>query len=152
MFAEGDASQHVVGMARTGDGESAIKAQQFAGPRATLSVGSNPDGGLLAPVEWDRTITDKLKIVSAMRTLARVISISSTGFTKVYNDRATASGWVGETTARPGTGNAQYQQATFTTGEPPAKVSTSAICRKTRKKSRMLSALCSAKLSAQSPP
>ncbi|GBU17225.1 MULTISPECIES: phage major capsid protein [Methylobacterium] len=103
--------------ARTGDGESAIKAQQFAGPRATLSVGSNPDGGLLAPVEWDRTITDKLKIVSAMRTLARVISISSTGFTKVYNDRATASGWVGETTARPGTGNAQFQQATFTTGE-----------------------------------
>ena len=32
------------------------------------------------------------------------------------------------------------------------KVSTTAICRKTRKKSRMLSAPCSAKLSAQSPP
>ena len=35
---------------------------------------------------------------------------------------------------------------------PPAKVSTTAICRNTRKKSRMLLAPCSAKLSAQSPP
>jgi len=40
----------------------------------------------------------------------------------------------------------------FTTGWAPAKVSTTAICRKTRKKSRILSAPCSAKLSAQSPP
>src|SRR5437588_4960604 len=41
---------------------------------------------------------------------------------------------------------------TFTTGWPPAKVRITAICRKTRKKSRLLSAECSAKLSAQSPP
>src|SRR5205823_14207562 len=41
---------------------------------------------------------------------------------------------------------------TFTTGEEPAKVSTTAICRNTRKKSRILLAPCSAKLSAQSPP
>jgi len=37
-------------------------------------------------------------------------------------------------------------------GEAAAKVITTAICRKTRKKSRMLSAECSAKLSAQSRP
>src|SRR4051812_15134596 len=41
---------------------------------------------------------------------------------------------------------------TLVTGLAPAKVSTTAICRNTRKKSRMLSAPCSAKLSAQSPP
>ena len=103
--------------ARSGDGESAIKASQFKGPRASMSLGSNPDGGLLAPVEWDRTITDKLKIVSAMRGLARVISISATGFSKVYNDRSTASGWVGESDNRPGTGNAQLSTVTFGTGE-----------------------------------
>src|SRR5215475_10966443 len=40
----------------------------------------------------------------------------------------------------------------LTTGNAAAKVSTTAICRNTRKKSRMLSAPCSAKLSAQSPP
>ena len=41
---------------------------------------------------------------------------------------------------------------TLTIGEAAAKVMTTAICRNTRKKSRMLSAECSAKLSAQSPP
>src|SRR5499433_3147228 len=41
---------------------------------------------------------------------------------------------------------------TFTTGEAAAYVITTAICRKTRKKSRILLAPCSAKLSAQSPP
>src|SRR6186997_1565323 len=41
---------------------------------------------------------------------------------------------------------------TFTTGEAAAKVSTTAICRKTRKKSRIEFALWSSKLSAQSPP
>src|SRR5262249_50871199 len=41
---------------------------------------------------------------------------------------------------------------TFTTGEAAANVITTAICKNTRKKSRMLLAPCSAKLSAQSPP
>ena len=41
---------------------------------------------------------------------------------------------------------------TFTTGWPPAKVSTTAICRISLKVSRMLSAWNSLKLSAQSPP
>jgi hypothetical protein len=51
-----------------------------------------------------------------------------------------------------GLANWPAMRPTFTTGEAPAKVSTTAICRKTRKKSRMLLAPCSAKLSAQSPP
>ncbi len=37
-----------------------------------------------------------------------------------------------------GLANWPAMRPTFTTGEPPAKVSTTAICRKTRKKSRML--------------
>src|ERR1700710_1055446 len=41
---------------------------------------------------------------------------------------------------------------TLTTGDAAANVSTTAICKKTRKKSRILLAPCSAKLSAQSPP
>ena len=54
--------------------------------------------------------------------------------------------------AERGLANWPAMRPTFTTGWPPAKVRTTAICRKTRKKSRMLSAECSAKLSAQSPP
>jgi len=40
----------------------------------------------------------------------------------------------------------------FTTGMPPAKVSATAICSRTRNVSRIVLALNSAKLSAQSPP
>lgn len=102
---------------RSGDGEGHVKAEQFKGPRAAMSVGSNPDGGLTAPIEWDRTITDRLKIVSAMRGLASVIQISSAGFSKLFSDRGTASGWVGETDGRPATGQAQLSSVTFGTGE-----------------------------------
>src|SRR5690348_403031 len=51
-----------------------------------------------------------------------------------------------------GLANWPAMRPTLTTGEEPAKVSTTAIWRKTRKKSRILLAPCSAKLSAQSPP
>src|SRR3990170_1370496 len=51
-----------------------------------------------------------------------------------------------------GLANCPAMRPTFTTGWPPANVMTTDIWRNTRKKSRMLSAECSAKLSAQSPP
>ena len=51
-----------------------------------------------------------------------------------------------------GLANWPAMRPTFTTGLPPAKVSTTAICRIRRKVSRMLSARNSLKLSAQSPP
>lgn len=70
---------------------------------AALSVGSNPDGGYTAPIEWDRTITDALKLVSPLRRLASVQSITGRGYTKLFNDRNIGSGWVGETAARPQT-------------------------------------------------
>lgn len=109
---------------RTGSAEAEVRAKQFAGVRAAMSVGSNPDGGYLAPVEWDRTITEKLKLVSAMRQLATVISISGSGFSKLFNDRNTASGWVGETDARGATGQAQFGSVTWSSGELYAKPTT----------------------------
>jgi HK97 family phage major capsid protein len=102
---------------RKGRGESEVEAMQATGIRAAMSVGTDADGGYLAPTEWDRTIVDKLKIVSPMRQIAGQISIGGNGFTRLYNDRATASGWVGETAARPTTAQAQLGQLTFSTGE-----------------------------------
>ncbi|MFG1341877.1 phage major capsid protein [Xanthobacter autotrophicus] len=102
---------------REGDNEAQIKAMNKTGPRAALSVGSNPDGGYLAPVEWDRTITGKLKEISPIRQNASVQSISGAGFTKVYNDRSVGSGWVGETAARPATSTPQVAPLTFNPGE-----------------------------------
>lgn len=101
---------------RKGD-ESGLDAALAANPKAAMSVGVPEDGGYTAPREWDRTITDKLKIVSPMRQIATVQPISGNGFSKLYNDRETASGWVGETAQRPETTPAKFESVTFNTGE-----------------------------------
>lgn len=90
-----------------------------AGPEvmAAVSVGTATDGGYLAPVEWDRTITNKLKQRSPIRENAQVITISGTGFSKVINDGVVGSGWVGETAARPATATPGLSTLSFTTGE-----------------------------------
>ncbi len=85
--------------------------------QASMTKGSDSDGGYLAPVEWDRTITNKLKEVSPIRSHARVISITSAGFKKLFNDRAIGSGWVGETAARPETGTPKIGTLDFPLGE-----------------------------------
>jgi HK97 family phage major capsid protein len=84
---------------------------------AALTKGADADGGFLAPREWDRTITDKLIIVSEMRGIASVMTIGNAGFSKLYNLRGTASGWVGETAARPETATPQFGSMSVTTGE-----------------------------------
>lgn len=97
---------------------SAFKAHMRKGDvSAAMSVGSSPDGGYLAPVEWDRTITNKLKQRSPIRENAQVITISGTGFSRVYNDGVIGSGWVGETAARPETATPGLMALTYTTGE-----------------------------------
>ena len=85
--------------------------------QASLSKGEDEQGGYLAPVEWDRTITDKLIEISPMRQLATVQSVSGAGFTKLYNMGGTTSGWVGESDARPQTGNGSFKPLTFGWGE-----------------------------------
>lgn len=85
--------------------------------QAALNKGADAEGGYLAPVEWDRTITGKLKETSAIREHASVITISGAGFTKLFTDRNIGSGWVGETAARPATGTPGFTPLTFATGE-----------------------------------
>lgn len=95
--------------------EAAIEAGNV---RAALSVGSDPDGGYTAPVEWDRTITDALKQISGMRNFATVQNVMGQGFTKLYNKRGTASGWVDEVTDPRGeTATSTLAPYTFAFGE-----------------------------------
>jgi HK97 family phage major capsid protein len=70
---------------------------------AAMSVGSNPDGGYTAPVEWDRTIADRLKLISPMRQYSTVETVGT--------------GWVGETATRPATSTPQLSPLTFGNGE-----------------------------------
>ncbi len=85
--------------------------------QASLNKGASDEGGFLAPVEWDRSITDKLIQVSPIRQLATVQTIGTAGFKKLYNNRGTVSGWVGETAARPETATPKFASLDFTTGE-----------------------------------
>lgn len=85
--------------------------------QASLNKGTDPEGGYLAPVEWDRTITDKLVEISPMRQIAQVQQISTNGFRKLFNEKGVGSGWVGETAARPETNTPTFGQMTYQTGE-----------------------------------
>lgn len=102
---------------------AAFKAFMRKGDRAGTDVfaamekTSDADGGYLAPVEWDRTLGEKLKQISPMRRESRVISISGAGFKRLYPDRNLGSGWVSETASRPATTTPQIGSLTFETGE-----------------------------------
>lgn len=85
--------------------------------QANLNKGADDEGGYLAPVEWDRTITDSLIEVSPMRSIASTQTISKTAFTKLFNLRGTGSGWVGESAARPETSTPTFGEMTITPGE-----------------------------------
>ena len=84
---------------------------------AALTKGTDAEGGFLAPVEWDRTITNKLVEVSPMRQIAGVQEISGSGFRKLFNMGGFGSGWVGETAARPQTSTGTLAPLDFITGE-----------------------------------
>lgn len=85
--------------------------------QAALNKGEDDEGGYLAPVEWDRTITDRLVVLSDMRELATVQQVSGAGLTKLFNMGGTASGWVGEIAARPETATAEFASLGFGWGE-----------------------------------
>lgn len=103
---------------RTGEGDRELKALAKAGGiNAAYSVGSNPDGGLTAPIEWDRTITDRRVEVSPMRQYAGVQSVSGQGFKKLYNVHGTTAAWVGETDPRAQTDGSKLVEYEFAFGE-----------------------------------
>lgn len=68
-----------------------------------MSDGSDSDGGYAIPPDLDRNISATLINMSVMRRLSNVIS-RGIGYYKLFNVHGTASGWVGETEARPNTG------------------------------------------------
>ena len=97
--------------------EEKLKAEQKTGIRMAMSEGSPADGGLTAPIEWDRTVTERLKLISPIRGEATVVSISKAGFIKLFTDRQIGSGWVGETASRPATSTPQFTALPFQPGE-----------------------------------
>lgn len=121
------ANAKLAAMSLNGNGQDGVKDQEYTDAfrahfrkgdvQASLNKGADAEGGYLAPVEWDRTITDKLIEVSPMRQLASAQTISTAGFKKLYNLHGAASGWVGEESVRPETATPQFGSMTITPGE-----------------------------------
>ncbi|MFG1312057.1 phage major capsid protein [Xanthobacter autotrophicus] len=106
---------------RYGQDEREVAQANRSGERArinaAMTVGSNSDGGYLAPTEWDRTVLQQLMAVSPMRQIAYVVPTTVNAYTTIWSDRSVGSGWVGETTARPATTTPQVNPVAYTHGE-----------------------------------
>ena len=93
---------------RRGENENEVK--QF---NATATRGANPDGGYLVTEEVESTIDRVLGTISAVRGIARVVSIGAASYQKLVNQGGATSGWVGETQARPETGTPTLSKLEF---------------------------------------
>lgn len=112
---------------RTGDGErtldqlgiaaGGLQASITQNVKAAGSVGTDDKGGFLAPVEWDRTITDARTDITPMRLFASQQNVTGQGFIKLFNLHGTGSGWVGEEDARPETGTPTLKAYAYSFGE-----------------------------------
>ena len=97
--------------------ESYVRRGEVDGLRAieskAMSVGSNADGGYLVPVELEHTIGERLTAISPIRGLASVREISGSVYKKPFMTTGPATGWVGETDARPQTASANLEAISF---------------------------------------
>jgi len=106
-----------------GERETQVKeAYQHGGVMAAMTIGSNPDGGFTAPVEWDRKMTDKLEIASPMRRYASIQTVKGQGFTHLFNLHGTKAYWVDETDPRPKTENSKFSTYAYGFNEIYANV------------------------------
>jgi HK97 family phage major capsid protein len=85
----------------------------FAIEAKSMSITSNPDGGYLVPSETENEIGRLLALASPIRAIADVRQISGAVYKKPFAITGAASGWVGETAARPETASPTLAELTF---------------------------------------
>lgn len=85
--------------------------------KAKLTTQSDPDGGYLVPEETEAGIDRVLGTVSTIRSLSRVISISTDTYKKLVNMGGATSGWVGEEDGRGQTATPTLREIAINTGE-----------------------------------
>ena len=83
---------------RTGEAGGLKRLEEKA-----LSVGSGPDGGYLVPDTVEREVLRRLSGVSPIRAISSVRVISGGQYKRAFSTTGPATGWVGETAARPQT-------------------------------------------------
>ena len=83
---------------RTGEAAGLKRLEEKA-----LSAGSGPDGGYLVPDTVEREVLRRLSGVSPIRAISSVRVISGGQYKRAFSTTGPATGWVGETAARPQT-------------------------------------------------
>jgi HK97 family phage major capsid protein len=84
---------------RTGDTHGLLRLEG----KAALQVAIDADGGYLVPEETEAEIGRRLTIVSPIRAIAGIRTVSSNVYKKPFATTGFQTGWVGETDARPET-------------------------------------------------
>lgn len=114
-------SRQFNGYFRNGSEERQIIEANASGRRseiqAAMSVGDNPNGGYLAPTEWDRKVRAAQLAKSPIRRLSQVVSTQVGAYSTLWATGAPGSGWVGETAGRPATSTPVLAPVTFAAGE-----------------------------------
>lgn len=93
---------------RRGDDRAILAIDQKA-----MSYGSAADGGYLAPAETEAAIGKRLASLSPIRAIASVRQVSTAVLKKPFQLTGPASGWVGETEARPQTTTPTLSELAF---------------------------------------
>lgn len=97
---------------RAGEGsEGSVNALAV---EASMTTTADPDGGALVTESMETTIDRVLGTVSAVRGMARTMTISAASHKKPVNTGGTSSGWVGETELRAATEAAKFAALEFT--------------------------------------
>mgnify|MGYP001259509841 FL=1 len=81
--------------------------------KAALRTDSDPDGGYVVPDQMEQTIDRVLGSVSAMRSIASVMSVSAASYKKLVNQGGAGAGWVGDRQARPETATPTLAELSF---------------------------------------
>lgn len=82
-----------------------------------LQTTVDSDGGFAVPEELDRNILELLRNESPIRSVCNQITVGTPDYKRLVNIGGAASGWVGETDARPATGTPTLAQLTAFMGE-----------------------------------
>jgi HK97 family phage major capsid protein len=85
--------------------------------RKALQIGSDPDGGVLVPVEVETMIDRIVSKDVAMRRLAQVRVIGSASYKKPIVTTGAAGGWIGETEDAEETNAPKFSEIEFTPGK-----------------------------------
>jgi HK97 family phage major capsid protein len=91
--------------------------KSLEGKALAVSSGGGADGGFLVPEETEREIGRRLAQVSPIRAIAGHREVSGNVYRKPFMIAGAASGWVGETAARPQTDSPTLAELSFPTME-----------------------------------